>query len=326
MFTNPVYYGVIEFKGELYEGKHAPIITKVLFDKVQDARKRKSKSRTPTLKPYLYRGFLRCGECGCWVTTETQKGHNYLHCTKRVKRDCTQKYLREDAFALQLDRWLERLTLRAGDADWMLAELEKERNQDDVAGLAATEVIRRRIKADDERLERLMHAYLDNALSLKEYRDQKARIINDRKQKEEDLAELERHRSGWFEPAIGFVNELKTAENLASSDDAAEKLEFVKKTGSNFRLLNRELICDPRGAWQLVVDQGSFAQHNAAPAIASAAFFGETHHDLLKRRRRDSNSRDPCGPTGFQDRRNRPLCHSSRDFTSVYSWAAGASK
>jgi integrase len=30
-----------------------------------------------------------------------------------------------------------------------------------------------------------------------------------------------------------------------------------------------------------------------------------------QRRRRDSNSRDPCGPTGFQDRRNRPLCHSS---------------
>jgi uncharacterized protein (DUF2062 family) len=32
---------------------------------------------------------------------------------------------------------------------------------------------------------------------------------------------------------------------------------------------------------------------------------------VLKRRRRDSNPRDPCGPTGFQDRRIQPLCHSS---------------
>jgi site-specific DNA recombinase len=285
MFTNPIYYGVIEFCGELYEGKHQPIITKDLFDKVQEARKRKSKPKTPALKPYLYRGFLRCGECGCWITTETQKGNNYLRCTKRVTKDCSQKYLREDVFALQLDRYLRRLALPAGYADWMLSALQRERSRDEIAGSAATEVIGRRIKGDDERIERLMDAYSSNDLSLEEFRSQKARIINEKKQKEEALAELERHRSGWFEPAIAFIHELKTAEKTASSHEAAEKLEFVKKTGSNFRLLNRELICDPRGAWQLVVDQGSFAQHNAAPAIRGAAFLGKTHHDSPKRRR-----------------------------------------
>ena len=32
----------------------------------------------------------------------------------------------------------------------------------------------------------------------------------------------------------------------------------------------------PRGAWQLVVDQGSFGHHNAATEISAAAFLGET--------------------------------------------------
>jgi len=41
-------------------------------------------------EPYLYRGVLRCGECGCWNTTETQKGNNYLQCAKRMKKDCSQ--------------------------------------------------------------------------------------------------------------------------------------------------------------------------------------------------------------------------------------------
>src|SRR5215212_5800711 len=36
-----------------------------------------------------------------------------------------------------------------------------------------------------------------------------------------------------------------------------------------------------------------------------------TTTSVRKRRRWDSNPRDPCGPTGFQDRRIRPLCHSS---------------
>src|SRR5205814_6184564 len=44
---------------------------------------------------------------------------------------------------------------------------------------------------------------------------------------------------------------------------------------------------------------------------------------LRKRRRRDSNSRDPCGPTGFQDRRIRPLCHSSGDCLLILFSAAG---
>ncbi|MGA2439936.1 MAG: recombinase family protein [Tepidisphaeraceae bacterium] len=245
MFQNPMYYGVIEYCGELYDGKHPAIVTKDLFDRVQNASRRKSKPKTPTLKPYLYRGFLRCGECGCWITTERQKGNNYLRCTKRVKKDCSQRYLREDAFALQLDAYLRRLTLPAGWADWMRDELEKERDEDASAGTAATEAIRLLIKNDEERIERLMQGYLGNALSLEEYRKAKSRIINEKRQKEEDLAELDRHRSGWFEPAIRFAKDLKTAEIAALSHDPAEKLKFAKTTGSNFRLVNRELVSLP---------------------------------------------------------------------------------
>ncbi len=43
MLTNPFYYGVMNFQGELYEGKHEPIIAKALFDKVQEVMKRKGK-------------------------------------------------------------------------------------------------------------------------------------------------------------------------------------------------------------------------------------------------------------------------------------------
>ena len=35
MLRNPFYYGHFEYSGEVYEGKHQPIISKALFDKVQ---------------------------------------------------------------------------------------------------------------------------------------------------------------------------------------------------------------------------------------------------------------------------------------------------
>src|SRR5450432_259205 len=107
--------------------------------------RQKSKPKTSKLKPYLYRGFRRCGECGCLITTETQKGHNYLRCTKRVKKDCSQKYLREDAFAAQLGRYVQKLALPEPLADWMIGELEQERASDTTAGATATQAVQNEI-------------------------------------------------------------------------------------------------------------------------------------------------------------------------------------
>ena len=95
LLKNPIYTGLMLYNGEIHEGKHEPIITKKLFDSVQEVMVRKSKPHSKGLKPFLYRGFFRCGECGCFITTETQKGHNYLRCTKR-KNPCSQKYTREE--------------------------------------------------------------------------------------------------------------------------------------------------------------------------------------------------------------------------------------
>src|SRR5258708_30550417 len=94
LLQNPIYYGTFCYRGEHHEGKHEPLITKTLFDECQTIINRKGRMTRPDrLKAYRYRGVFRCGECGCFVTTETQKGHNYLHCTKRVKRDCSQPFM-----------------------------------------------------------------------------------------------------------------------------------------------------------------------------------------------------------------------------------------
>jgi hypothetical protein len=159
---------------------------------------------------------------------------------------------------------------------------------DTTAGSITTNAIKDAATAIDERLDRLMHAYLDKAMTLEEYRPAKTKLIEEKKQKEGEIEELERHRSGWFEPAIGFVEAAKHAAILASSHDHAEKLKFAKTTGSNFQLLNRELVALPRDAWNIVLDQGSFAQSPSATPLGVALGDGETRLDLKKRRLLDS--------------------------------------
>ena len=43
VLQNPIYYGVLRYKGELHEARHEPILSKALFDQVQAVMNRKSK-------------------------------------------------------------------------------------------------------------------------------------------------------------------------------------------------------------------------------------------------------------------------------------------
>ena len=54
MLKNKIYYGMIEYNGELYDEKHEPIVTKKLFDSVQEVMANKSKPKSPKLKPYIF--------------------------------------------------------------------------------------------------------------------------------------------------------------------------------------------------------------------------------------------------------------------------------
>jgi len=96
ILTNPFYYGTIKRKGELYQGTHEPLITKTLFDIVQDVLSGKHR---PKIQKHFFpvRGFMFCHTCGCLYTASKKKGHNYYYCTNG-RGGCEQhkKYLNED--------------------------------------------------------------------------------------------------------------------------------------------------------------------------------------------------------------------------------------
>ena len=71
---NPFYYGHFEYAGELYEGKHQPIISKQLFDRVQAVLEGRTHHFKTERQPKVFAGLLRCGHCGMAVTAEVQKG------------------------------------------------------------------------------------------------------------------------------------------------------------------------------------------------------------------------------------------------------------
>jgi site-specific DNA recombinase len=311
ILSNPIYYGLVEYAGESHEGQHEPLITKRLFDRCQHVMQQKSKPQSLKLKPFMYRGLLRCGECGCFITTETQKGNNYLRCTKRVKRHCSQPYVREQEVARQITDAISLVAVPPDWIDWMFAELEKDKLDEGQSLTAQLGRVRERLIEIDEKLKRLMTAYLDKAISIAEYNSYKAELAVEKLTLKQDMTELEASRIGWFEPATRFLNALKQAIFLASSDEEVQKRDFLRKYGSNLTILNKTLRVELREPFKTLEEHGRLAKHNDAPEISGASLVGQLDRCSIKRRGGDSNSRYPCGQTGFRNRRIQPLCHLS---------------
>ena len=118
ILTNPAYYGKIPWKGALYEGIHAPIVSKALFDRVQERLNQGSSPVTKRVFPY--RGLLQCGYCGCKITASLEKGqYIYYHCT-HGRGKCPQSYIPQDRLGDDLRSVVENVHLSvqraSGDA------------------------------------------------------------------------------------------------------------------------------------------------------------------------------------------------------------------
>lgn len=182
-------------------------------------------------------------------------------------------------------RYLRCLSLPLCDADEMIARFEAERDQDTESRRGAINDAKAEIKETDGKLGLLMQAYLDKILSLDEYRQAKNDLIERKQELKEKLDMLEANRGNWFEPAIRFVKATKQALFLTENGSGEKQRDFLRKVGSNLTISNRHLSVVPRKPWQLVVDKGPFAQHNAASVFSDAAFIGEKslHLQLAER-------------------------------------------
>ena len=111
ILTNPFYYGEMCIKGEFMPHVYEPLITKELFDKVQDLFVTKgNRNRNNIVEyaktPYVFRGLIHCKECGCLITPEKKVKKNgntyiYLRCG-HPNKVCHQGIVNEDVIIQQL--------------------------------------------------------------------------------------------------------------------------------------------------------------------------------------------------------------------------------
>lgn len=83
--------GLIKFKDEEFQGKHEPVITKELYQKVIETNKLRAKARTE--RHYLFSGKIYCGHCG--AKYRYQKWGKRIICYCYSQQKSKSKYIKD---------------------------------------------------------------------------------------------------------------------------------------------------------------------------------------------------------------------------------------
>lgn len=120
ILNTPFYYGRFQYPeapdAPWYDGAHKPLISKELFDQVQETRG--INKGVWGSKTFAFRGLLKCGQCGADITAQDKfktlkktgevKRFVYYNCTRRKDPNCTEKYINEDKLCELMKNFIEK--------------------------------------------------------------------------------------------------------------------------------------------------------------------------------------------------------------------------
>jgi len=250
ILTDTFYYGDYCYSGEAYHGVHMPLISKQLFDKVQDVLKLRGKPQYKTKnEPQPLCGLIRCGECGGMITAEVitkhQKNGNvhryvYYRCTKK-RGSCSQSYVREETLSAQLSDLLSPYIMPTSWTQELYRKADKDEKEAGLVARVAIQELRTKVSNVDDRVSRLTDLYIEQDIDREAYLERKCALMSDKRSTEEQIARLEEDFTTWLQPLRQFINDASLLDETAKNFDLpSKKLSLQKIFGSNLSLTARE--------------------------------------------------------------------------------------
>lgn len=264
MIKNPFYYGMAKAgKHPQYPHKYECLITKDLFDKCQDVREGKRTNRPKFVgQDYIFKGLLRCENCGCLMTPEVHKKPSglvfvYYSCTN-AKGICKREYVSEKALLEPVYALLERFAkIKEADQEFLVNELRKTTEAEAVYHQNQISRIRAEQDRINQRKENLVDAFIDKSITRDVY-DKKLQEFHDKLQM---LGlEFEEHNKADFDykTTIGIVFSVaRRAKEIFVGSETNEKRAFLNYLLQNPTVNQKNLVFTVRSPFNLVLELSS---------------------------------------------------------------------
>ena len=240
ILENPLYLGKITWSGNVYEGKHEPIISVDTFRKAQsllEDRYRLAISKPLPFRPkYLLVGLLVCGNCGANYMTRGTRGPGgvpkiYYSCYSRAK--CTRSKIIDpncknpNYDLIDLDARIIAEVAKVAKSESYLKSVSQSQTKKTTSLAEKKRIaIMQRLDAIDSQISRILDLYQVGTIGIDEIgqrtrklQDEKATLQNTLKKLEapkQDMLSLQEARSA-----------LDRFMDIISSDDLAAKRQIL---------------------------------------------------------------------------------------------------
>lgn len=231
ILNNPFYMGLIRIRrtGQVYAGNHEPLISKRLFDDVQDMLAGRFNTRNKA-HDFLFRRYITCKGCEYSLIGELQKGHVYYRCHTR---SCPMKGIREEAVATVIEQNLRALQFTDAERDYLAARIQVLKSnwfQEKEKQLGNLNV---KLQQVSERLNRLTDAFLDGTVEKELYEERKTALLFEKRAIEDRLNDLKAGKRSIPNEVQNFIELAGSAYSLYQTPVLEKKRRLLKMVTSN---------------------------------------------------------------------------------------------
>ena len=251
ILSNIFYYGHFKYSGEIYEGRHTPIVTKQLFDKVQKVIIDRGHPQVLKKQPHIFCGLMSCGECGMGITAEKKEKHQkngnthsyiYYRCTKKSAARCSQSYVREEQLTADFSELLAMFVLPPKWAEDFKRRMEIDAREGGCTTANAVNNLREQAHEIERKLDRIMDLFIAQDIERDAYLSKRRALMSDKRTIEEQIARLERDGNAWLEPMQEWINDARNLAGIQKDPSLPAKKSALQKIfGSNLKLQNQKV-------------------------------------------------------------------------------------
>jgi site-specific DNA recombinase len=267
ILRNRLYTGSFEWNGKLIQGKHEPLVSVELWERVQgvlDGRFAKKAKRGK--HDFAFSGLIACHACGCAVVGEIKKQrYIYYHCTGYADKcqgnpaSCRRKHVREEALEAQFTELLGRLRFDGEVLEWVRDALHAshadERREHE-------EAIKRH-QAEHKRLQDRINAmYVDKLDGLVDTAFYEKMSNQWREEQNRCQREIDRHQNAdksYKDEGVALLDLARNTQRLFAMQEPREKRRLLNFLLSNCTWEDGEVVATFRQPFDMLAETATAA-------------------------------------------------------------------
>jgi site-specific DNA recombinase len=279
ILRNRLYTGWFEWNGKLIQGRHQPLVSAELWERVQGVLDGRNANKAKRGKhDFAFSSLIACAKCGCSVVGEIKKQrYVYYHCTGYADKcqgnpaTCRRRHVREEILEQQFTECLGRLRFDDEALEWVRESLQashadERREHEEAVG---------RLQAEHKRLgDRINAMYLDKLDGRVDGAFFDKMSDQWREQQNRCLREIVRHESAeqsYMDEGVQILELAQNAQKLFERQEPSEKRRLLNFILSNCTWEDGEVVATFRQPFDLLAETTAIAMRSAADDNSNSA-------------------------------------------------------